>query len=84
MDLENPYSDSLDDFMFEELHQYKLTVTIDDKPLINTSNNREYLKGIFDEIIRDNLTTDNHIVISIYDYEKDTNVEYYNSDDERV
>ena len=63
-----------DDFVLEELDRYKLTVTIGTKSLINTSNNIDELKSQYDEVVRDNLTNDEHIVVAIFDYDKNTDV----------
>lgn len=71
------------EFVLEELECYKLTVTIDDKNLITTSNNEEHMKNLYDEIIRDNINDTRHIVVAVYDYNKDTNIYYYDSDEER-
>lgn len=71
------------DFLVETTERYKLTVEVDNKRLINTSNSFEELKNIYDELVRDNITSDKHMLIIIYDYYKDADIEYYDSDYER-
>lgn len=70
-------------FVLGELERYKLTIEIDNQNIIKTGNDFDYLKDIFDTIIDDHSGYDTKLVVSIYDYDKNTNVEYYNSDDER-
>lgn len=76
--------EDFNDFSIEEVERYKLTVEHNGKSLITTGNNVEGLKNIYDELIRDNLTSDDHLVVAIYDYNLDTNIYYYDSDEERV
>ena len=75
--------DEFDNFFIEDIERYKLTVFVNGKSYADNSNNLEQLVNTYNEIIRDNLTNDNHIVLSIYDYNKDTNIYYYDSEEER-
>lgn len=70
-------------FVLEELERYKLIIDIGINKAIKTSNDFNVLKEVFDTIVNDNMLSDDKIVISIYDYNKDTNIEYYDSDNER-
>jgi len=74
---------SNNDFVLETTERFKINVFQDGHSLVNTSNSFEHLKNVYDELIRDNINSNKHLVVSIYDYHKDTNVEYYDSDQER-
>lgn len=73
----------IDGFDFEEIDRYQLTIIRGEKKLINTSNNLEQLKRVFDDVVSSNILTDERIEMFIYDYDKDANVEYYDTDNER-
>ena len=75
------------DLDIEEIHRYKITSTYteDDKEksLINTLDFLDPLKHTYDAVIDYYKDKPNHIIISIFDYDKNTNIYYHDSEQER-
>lgn len=72
-----------EEFLFEQVDRYKLTVEIDGKDALQTGNNLDIMKAIYDELVTSSIDDTRRIVISIFDYDKDTDVYFYDSEDER-
>ena len=70
------------DSVLKERERYKLDVTIDTKNAYRSSNDFDELKAYFDFLVEDVQLKKNKAIIAIYDYDKNTNVEYYNTEDE--
>lgn len=72
-----------DTFIFEEIDKYKLTIVGKGGTLICTGNDIEKLLDIYNEAITIEVKENECLIVSIYDYDKNTDIYYYNSDDER-
>lgn len=83
MNNSNEISNDEDDFLFEDVERYKLSITIDGKTSYTTSNDLDFLKGHYDNIVAENLNTDREVVVGIYDYDKSTYIYSYNSEYDR-
>jgi len=75
-------SDEDNIFFLEEVDRYRISVQIDSNGYSNTSNNLEELKNTYDKVIENTMYTDQEVLVVIFDYDKDCNVYYYNSNDE--
>lgn len=71
------------DFLVEEINRYRISVSIGNTSATNISNDLEYLKKLYDTLIDDNINNPNRVIIVIFDYDKDTNVYYYDSEYEQ-
>ena len=79
----NEISNDEGDFLFEDVDRYKLSITIDSKTSYTTSNDLDYLKVHYDNIVAENLNTEREVIVGIYDYDKNTYIYSYNSEYDR-
>jgi len=75
--------DNKDTFIFEEIDRFKLTVSIDNKDVITTDNNLTKLANIYYKLVNDNINSEKHIIVTIFDYNKNTNIYSYDSEQDR-
>lgn len=71
------------DFLFEEIERYKFSYTNNAGTVMNTSNDLDHFVRVFNQVIEENIKEDKDIIVSIFDYEKNTNIYYYDSKEER-
>ncbi len=75
--------DNEDDFIFENINRYKLSVYIGNDSAMQMSDQLDDLVSIYDKIVQENITNIEHVVVSIFDYDKNTSIYYYNSEHEQ-
>ena len=63
---------------------YRISVVINNINIVSfVDDNLERVSQQFDEVVQSYKDDDRHIVISLYDYDKQTNIKYYDSEEEK-
>ena len=70
--------------MEEDIYRYEVgIITNEDRDTKAVTNNEQAAIGVFASLLEDNKNNkDDHIVIFVFDYDKNTNIKYYDNQTE--
>ncbi len=71
--------------MFSDIYRYEIgTIINDNRTTIAATDDLETANYIYEAAIKKNcpVNNENHVIVFLYDYDKNTNINYYDSESE--